>query len=218
MKSTANILLILLSINLLAQKADTLVRDFRPSGVRIGYDVFGGARSALDKTYSGFEMSADVDFYRYYLTVDVGNWKRELTSDADRYINNGNYMRAGVDVNFLKKDPERNMFFIGARYGWGTFSESLVKTTDDPVWGITTETFTNTNSRASWFEVTTGLRVKMYKFFWMGYTIRYKFGLNTSGTGELATYDVPGFGSTFKSSTWGFNYLLLFRIPVRKEL
>jgi hypothetical protein len=209
-------LLLLLTINLFAQKADTLTRDFRPTGLRIGYDVYGGAWSALDKSFDGFEASADVDFYRYYLTVDIGNWKRNFTGDVDQYSNNGNYMRAGVDVNFLKRDPERNMFFIGARYGWGTFSETLVRTADDPVWGLNTETFTNTNSRASWFEVTTGLRVKMYKFFWMGYTIRYKFGLTTSGINALAPYDVPGFGSTNKASTWGFNYLLLIRVPVRE--
>jgi hypothetical protein len=81
---------------------------------------------------------------------------------------------------------------------------------------VNTETFSHSGSHARWFEVTTGLRVKMFNFFWMGYTIRYKFGLNTSGTGEVEPYDVPGYGGTAKSSTWGFNYLLLFRVPVRK--
>ena len=209
-------MLLLLTVNVFAQKADTLKRDFRPTGIRMGYDIFGGAWSKWDDSFTGVEASADIDFYRYYLTVDVGNWKRNFEDEADRYANNGRYLRAGVDVNFLKKDPEKNMFFIGARYGWGTFSETLARTTYDPAWGPFTETFTNSNSRASWFEITSGLRVKMYKFFWMGYTIRYKFGLNTSGTGALVPHDVPGFGSTFKSNTWGFNYLLLFRIPVRQ--
>jgi hypothetical protein len=216
LRYTANIFLVFFSVNLFAQKADTLTRDFRPTGIRIGYDVFGGAWSALDKSFDGFEASADVDFYRYYLTVDAGNWKRYLAEEAEQYTNSGNYMRIGVDVNFLKKDPDRNMFFIGARYGWGTFSESFVHTAGDPVWGLTTETFSHSGSHASWAEVTTGLRVKMYKFFWMGYTIRYKFGLSTSGTGEVVPYDVPGYGRTDKSATWGFNYLVLFRVPVRK--
>lgn len=210
-------MLLLLSVNLFAQKTDSLTRDFRPSGIRIGYDVYGGVWGALDKSFNGFEASADVDFYRYYLTVDAGNWSRNFTGENDQYTNSGNYMRAGADVNFLKKDPDRNMFFIGARYGWGWFSETLVKSTNDPVWGSTTETLVNANGKALWYELTAGLRVKMYRFFWMGYTIRYKFGLQTTGTGELEPYDVPGYGSTYKNSTWGFNYLLLLRIPVRKE-
>ncbi len=200
---------------MLAQKQDTVTRSFIPTGVRIGYDVYAGIRNLADNSFNGLEVNADIDFYRYYLTLDAGRWEREFETEEEQYSNSGNYMRAGVDVNFLKKDPEKNMYFIGARYAWGTFSETMTRTTDDAVWGARTESFTNTDSRATWFELTTGLRVKMYKFFWIGYTIRYKFGLNTRGTGELEPHDVPGFGKTFKSTTWGFNYVVLIRLPVR---
>jgi hypothetical protein len=190
-------------------------KDFRPSGIRVGFDLVNMVRGIVNPDYRGWEANADVDFYRYYLTVDAGRSERTIVSSTEAYANNGNYMRVGVDVNFLKKDPEKNMLFFGARYAWGTFSESLTITTVDPVWGTEVESFSNQDIDAHWFELTSGIRVKMWKFFWMGYTIRYKFGLQTNEPGELVPYEVPGYGSTAKNTTWGFNYVLLIRVPFR---
>jgi hypothetical protein len=204
----------------MAQKADTVKKeknDFFPTGVRVGMDAISFVRSQTDEGFSGYEVSADVDFYRYYLALEAGRWERTLTSDREDYTNRGNYARLGIDVNFLKKDPDKNMLFVGGRYGWGTFSERLSTTTDDSVWGPGTSVYTNTDVKASWAEITTGLRIKMWKFFWMGYTARYKFALNTNEPRGFIPHDVPGYGKTDKSSTWGFNYNLLFRIPIRKQ-
>jgi len=198
-------------------KADTVKKDFLPTGIRLGTDALALIRSQTDKTFKGYEFSADVDFYKYYLTAEAGKWEREFVTSNETYANTGNYMRIGIDYNFLSKDPDKNMFFIGARYGWGTFTEKFNLTIEDPVWGSISNTYINTDVKAGWGELTTGLRVKMWKFFWMGYTARYKFGLNTNTPEGFTSHDVPGYGKTAKPSTWGFNYQLLFRIPLRKK-
>lgn len=200
-----------------AQKAkkDTLSRDFRPTGIRFGTDLLGLIRTQIKDDFSGYEFNADIDFYRYYLAVEAGHWERYYSTESEEYSNNGNYFRVGVDVNFIKNDPDNNMFFFGARYGRGTFSEDLTIITVDDVWGTGTNSYSNSNLNAGWVEMVTGLRVKMWKFFWMGYTARYKFGLSTDTPQGFEVYDVPGFGRTFKNTTWGFNYQILFRIPLR---
>lgn len=214
----------LLSATAFAQKEnplDSLVREknkFLPTGIRVGTDVIGFVRTQTDKSFSGYEFNAEIDFYRYYLAAEMGRWERDFTTDSENYSNEGNYFRVGVDVNFLKKDPDKNVFFIGARYGWGTYSETLsIATINDPIWPDNFETYSNNDLKANWGELTTGLRVKMWSFFWMGFTARYKFALNTNETGQFTSHDVPGYGQTSKESTWGFNYLILFRIPVRKQ-
>jgi len=207
----------LLPATVWAQSKDSTVRkDYMPTGIRFGTDVISLIRTQTDDSFSGYEVNADIDFYRYFLTVDVGRWEREFSNETELYANSGNYFRVGVDLNFLKKDPEKNMFFFGARYGQGTYSENLT-VFNDPVWSPVNITYTNTGRKATWGELTTGLRVKMWNFFWLGYTARYKFGLNTNESGELVTYDVPGYGKTANQSTWGFNYQILFRIPIRKD-
>jgi hypothetical protein len=197
-------------------ESDTVRNKFMPTGIRLGTDVISVIRTLTVESFGGYEFSADVDFYRYFLTLEAGRWERDLKTETDTYANSGNYFRVGMDVNFLKGDPDKNMFFIGARYGKGTFSENLSIEKMDPVWGVITESYANDNSKASWLELTTGLRVKMWKHFWMGYTARYKFGLSTKETTNMIPHEVPGYGRTDKESTWGFNYQVLFRIPLRK--
>ena len=196
--------------------------SYIPTGVRIGTDLISLVRPLIDDSFAGWEVNADVDFYRYFLAVDYGHWERnwayEETEGETTYSNNGNYWRIGADVNFLKKDPDRNMFFLGLRYARSTFSEDMqVWTYDRHFVGESEPLYlSNQNVAASWVELTTGLRVKIWKIFWLGYTARLKFGLNMADTPEMLPSDVPGYGRADKESYWGFNYQLFIRIPTRK--
>jgi hypothetical protein len=87
--------------------------------------------------------------------------------------------------------------------------------TEDPVWGPFSNTYANTDAKARWIELTAGLKVKMWKMFWLGYTARFKFALKTSGDSDMIPHDVPGYGRTDKETTWGFNYQVFIRIPLR---
>jgi hypothetical protein len=200
------------------QKTDTTRYRFRPTGIRFGTDVISLVKSRYVESFKGWEVNADIDFYRYYLTIDYGSWGRTYYPDGGKYNNDGNYYRAGIDVNFLKKDPEKNMYFIGFRYGHSNFSENYTISIVDPIWGnLANQHFVNANAKANWLELTTGIRVRMYKIFWMGYTARFKFGLKTHNTDQMLPSDVPGFGRTDKETTWGFNYQIFVRVPLPKK-
>src|SRR5687767_3263145 len=84
--------------------------SFLPTGIRLGTDLISLIRTQTDESFRGYEFNADVDFYRYYLTVEAGHWERYFTPDGEVYTSDGNYLRIGVDVNFLLKDPDKNMF------------------------------------------------------------------------------------------------------------
>jgi hypothetical protein len=197
-------------------RRDTLRNKFVPTGVRVGADLLALAKTQFQNNYKGWEFQGDIDFSRYYVVLEYGHWARDLHSDSAEYTNSGNYWRAGVDVNFLTKDPDRNVFFLGARYGRSVFTESMDVARYDPIWGLMSDTFYHAGINASWIELTTGLKVKIWKIFWLGYTGRLKFGLSTKGSEQMLPYDVPGFGRTDKETTWGFNYYFMIRLPVRK--
>ncbi len=210
-------MIFLLPVLAFAQKTDSLVKkDFRPQAIRLGTDLISLARGPIDDSFTGWEANADVGFYRYYLTFDIGHWERNFTTETEQYNNSGSYWRVGVDVNFLKKDPEKNNLLLGARYARGVFDEHLSFGLDD-IWNSGTTSYSNINTTASWAELTAGLRIKLWKTIWLGYTTRYKFALNTNETSNMVPHDVPGFGKTNKKATWGFNYQLLFRIPFKRE-
>lgn len=210
--------LLFFAFNSCAQEEDTVKQkhDFRPTGIRFGTDVAAIVKSMTDDTFDGWELNGDIDFYRYYFAADYGYWARDYTAYDAIYSNDGTYWRVGADVNFLKKDPDRNMFYFGLRYGSAVFSEEMTVQKTDPIWGTINTTLNNNNVNAHWYEVTTGLKVKMFKVIWLGYTVRLKFALDTGDTGDMMPSDVPGYGRADAESIWGFNYQIFFRIPVRK--
>ena len=199
-----------------AATTDTVRNKYFPTGIRVGADVISLVKTRTQDNFEGWEVQGDVDFNRYYAALEFGRWGRDLNSDSAVYANRGTFWRAGIDVNFLTKDPDRNMFFLGARYGRSVFTESLNIQRYDPIWGPMDDNFYHANVNAWWIELTSGLRVKIWKIFWLGYTGRFKFALSTKGTEEMIPHDVPGFGRTNKDTTWGFNYYLLIRLPIRK--
>jgi hypothetical protein len=206
-------------VNGFAQKTDSArsVSKFIPTGVQVGYDLMSLARTRYVSTFSGYELSIDADVYRYYPTVEIGNWARDYSSEnGSTYENSGSFWRAGIDVNFMKKDPEKNMFFLGARYGRSAYSEKARIITTDKLWGDLDQTYENTSVVANWLELTTGMRIRVWKIFWLGYTARFKFALNKDEGATLLPTDVPGYGATERPTTWGFSYYALVKFPVRR--
>ncbi len=199
------------------QQVDTLQtkKSYVPTGIRIGTDLIALGKIPLSDRFDGWEISGDVDFYRNYLTVEVGNWQRTLVSATQNYSNDGGYYRVGVDVNLLLKDPDKNMFFIGLRYGHAQFDEKFEYTVNDEVFGEIQQTLENTGMKAGWGEVTLGLRVKIWKQLWMGYTARLKMSSQVNGNAGFVPYEIPGYGLASKSTYWGFNYQLYWRFPFR---
>jgi Domain of unknown function (DUF6048) len=212
---------------------DTIKNKYLPTGLRIGTDAISLIKNEVTKNWRGYEMNADVDFGRYYLAVDYGSWSRtEILSngkntpsskylDSGKYANSGTYFRIGADMNFMLKDPEKNMFFLGLRYGTSHFKESLNYIYSDSLPGISTYVPREVNKSQSglighWVELTTGLRVKIWGPFWMGYTARLKLAPSVKGAKSFKTFDIPGYGLAEKGNYWGINYQLFWRFPVRK--
>jgi hypothetical protein len=199
------------------KKPDSLREKIYFRSIRFGTDVLALAVSSSPR-FQGWEVNADADFGPFYLVGDYGKWgKNETLVNGGDYQNDGTYWRAGLDISILKKDPDRNMLFFGLRYARSSYSEQINLTVNDPYFGTQQYALSNPNASAAWGEVVAGLRVKVWKEFWMGFTSRLKLALAVRGNGELSTYDVPGYGVVGGGSTWGFNYQLFWRIPFERK-
>ncbi len=221
LKLSCSLLLCLLVTFSFAQKAkktDSLKVKFYPRSLRAGTDLISLIKSNTDKTFSGWEANVDVDCGKYYVTFDYGYLTRNYSLPFNgAYQNAGTYWRLGADINLLKKDPDRNMFFFGIRYGHSSFSESATIVSVDPYFGETKRFLNNSTVTATWAELTTGLRVKFFSGFWMGYTARMKFAPNVKGDTQMTTYDIPGYGLHGEGIYWGFNYQIFWSIPIVKQ-
>jgi hypothetical protein len=198
----------------------TLKRTFVPMGLRIGMDMVSLVKAQIQNDFTGWEVSGDIDIHRYLLSAEVGSWgrnfRRDSASYSSTYQNTGRFWRAGIDVNFLTRDPERNAFFIGARYAHAKYSESMAISATDSIWGPITGNYSNKDLTARWFELDLGVKVKIYKFIWFGYRGSLKLGLKKNENAAIMSHDVPGYGSTGRDTAWGFTYSIYFRIPFRE--
>ena len=199
-------------------------QSFKPTGIRIGTDLIDVVKTFSGPTFKGWEVNGDVDFRNYYFTMDVGSWAKNVTltngvATNGAYNNSGEYLRLGVDINLLGEDPDKNMFFFGFRYGRSLFHENLTYTATSPNLFLPV-TISQSNDRVSggWAELTTGLRVKVWRELWMGYTARLKFAPTTAGNlPTLAPYDMPGYGIIGRAPWWGFNYQVFWRFVWKKD-
>lgn len=220
LKYLISICLLTIATHAYTQKAtvqlDTTSRRFIPTGIRVGVDAIALGKSFYQDDYKQYAFQADIDFYRYFLNLEYGKMERTLISNAD-YNVEGTYFRVGPDINFLHRDPDKSALFFGLRYGITTFSDKLSFAYSDPLYGNGTSNLSNTDLKANWFEMVTGLKVKIWEVFWLGYTARFKFGVDTFERNVLIPHEIPGYGRADKRVNWDFNYYIIFRLPLRKE-
>lgn len=199
------------------KKPDSLREKIYFRAVRFGTDILALALSASDRT-NRWEVNVDTDFGPFYLAADYGrSTQTEVIVNNGDYRNEGSYWRAGIDVSILKKDPDRNMLFFGLRYARAAYEERVNLTVNDPYFGTQQYALYNPQVTAGWGEMVAGLRVKVWKEFWMGFTSRLKIALNVNGDTQVSSYDVPGYGVVQGGSTWGFNYQVFWRIPIARQ-
>lgn len=199
-----------------ADTTQTRKLKFLPTGVRLGTDLAGIIKSNIVDDFSAWEITTDIDFHRYLVVADFGYSASGFHANGAEYNNDGNYWRLGIDANFLTRDKDRNAFFLGLHYGRSSYNESMTIVSEDPLFGTLTDNFSNTGLQANWLELNGGLKVKIWKWMWLGYTARYKFSLKSDESKEMLTHEVPGYGRTNNPATWGFNYYVFIRLPFRK--
>lgn len=205
------------------QKADSLIAEldsstmYIPTGIRIGTDVISMVKTFSKDNYTELNFYADIDFHKYLFNVEYGRVERSLFNDSAAYHVKGSYFKFGPDINFLYKDPDRSALFFGLRYAFTKFSDDLSYIKNDPTYGLHAARIENDAINAKWFELVGGLKVKIWKTMWLGYTARFKFGVNSFEDEKLIPNTIPGYGRADERVTWGFNYWLIFRIPVRNS-
>lgn len=196
---------------------------YAPTAIRLGIDPGTLGYMIFSKKRSVLEFEGDVDIDRYFIVANYGLSSYTLNEDTYTYENNGSYLKLGADINFMYKDPNLNVAFFGLRYASSSFTDKLDYDTkqiiqSDIEWPSTRETISNEKAKANWFEMTSGLKIRVVKQLYMGFTFRYKLQLKTKGTENLRPYYIPGFGKNINTSAFGFNYYISYRLPFRKKI
>ena len=199
------------------------VGRYAPTSVKLGVDPGTLAYMIFSKKRGFFEAEADIDIDRFFVVANYGTSTYKFDEETFAYENNGSYLRFGADINFLNKDPHLNIAFFGLRYATSSFTDKLEYDTKAIIqsntgWPSTRETSSTGNGKANWYEMVAGLKIRVVKQLYMGFTVRYKLMMNVKQAEELRPYYIPGFGKNINTSAFGFNYYVSYRLPFRKKI
>ncbi|MEM9324027.1 MAG: DUF6048 family protein [Bacteroidota bacterium] len=219
----STIFLLCAATSLWGQAPDSIPEDpypWRPSFVRLGYDMAPAGQTIFSPNYFGQGLSAEIDFNTLFLVTEAGYMDRKYP--ASNYSSNGYFFRVGVDANMIKYDQSKNVITFGVRYAGATFQQQLMTEASDD-FGQREIAVTQTGVQARWFEAGLGLKVRIWKELFAGYDFTLRFGANIDDEGEILPFFVPGYGQAYTQGSdprglvLGFKYSLYWTLRIRDK-
>ena len=201
------------------------------NGTYIGVDLYGIGSKLLGGDLLSSEINVAVNLKNMFLpTVDVGFGTTDSWSDTGiHYKSSAPFFRIGVDYNTMAKKKEKNSFlYVGLRYGFSHMKYDISSlaiqdpafggemgnpSQEDGIWGGSVP-YDHPGQKATmqWFEFVAGVRVQIYKSFYMGWAVRMKYKLSASVSEYGNPWMVPGFGK-YNSNNMGVTYSLIYKLP-----
>jgi hypothetical protein len=189
--------------------------DFRPSTIRFGTDLYSIGNTIVENGERTFEVQGDIDFHRYFATLELGLQDTDLLGTNFDYSGTGSYYRVGIDMNLTPYNQDRNTIYLGARYARSRFQETLSYDASDSLWQDVQLEESHEGMSSRWLEITGGMKVRVWQNLMMGYIIRYKIFRKINGVPEMDNYIVPGYGLARKNTNLGFGFYVFYRLPFR---
>jgi len=102
--------------------------------------------------------------------------------------------------------------FFGVRLAKAFYDDRVTFTIIDNNYGEISQFRRNFGLVAKWVEFTAGIKVRMWKNLYLGYTGRLKFSKDLKGDEAIRPFDIPGYGKSGKRSLFGINYYITYLI------
>lgn len=183
---------------------------------RIGFDVSRIAANIMFPSHQSYEVQADYLLPKNtYVVAEVGFGKGKIDYENLRYDNTGYYFKVGFDKSFLDivSSKDFDIGFIGLHYGAGPGQRTEATYTTQNIFGSpTTGKIPAQNYFAHWGEITGGIKVEVFKNFFVGWNLRMRFLLNPGVFSELSPSFIPGYGKGDKSTAFDINFYTSYAI------
>lgn len=207
------------------QQTDTV--DAREKyGLRVGVDLSKPIRTFIEEDYQGLELTGDYRLYEdIYLAGEIGNEQNVISEPNVTAFSKGSYIKLGANFNFYENwTGMQNLIFIGARYGFATFSSELREfaiydrnSYFQP--DVRDENREYSNLTAGWLELQLGTKVEVLNNLYLGVHVQLKRMVNETEPANFDNLYIPGFNRTYDGSSVGvgYGYSISYLIPLYKK-
>lgn len=193
----------------------------RLTSVSFGFNFMDAVMKIAGQKFSSYDFHASLSLYNWiFPTVEAGIGMAKKTPYTRKFTYEGHpsfYIRAGLDYNFLyKSNPDYNAF-IGLRAGFSAFRYSIDNISISSGYWDQTDylSIRDQKSLCLYGQALAGIRVKIYKSFSMGWSIRYNFRLYTKNGTSSSPWFIPGYGAV--NTPVSATFSLIYTLPFKKE-
>lgn len=195
-------------------------------GLRVGIDLTKPVRTFIEEDYQGLELTGDYRLYEnIYLAGEIGNEQNVISEPNVTASAKGSYIKLGANYNFYQNwTGMQNLIFIGARYGFATFSSELREYSiydRDPYFepDVRMDSREFSNLTAGWLELQLGTKVEVLNNLYLGIHVQLKRMVNENEPTNFDNLYIPGFNRTYDGSSVGvgYGYSISYLIPLYKR-
>lgn len=185
----------------------------------IGFNFFDGVMSLFGQSFASYDFQASVSLHNWFEPVvefGIGYADNHPETGNFRYKTKPSfYGKIGLNYNFMYKSNPDYQVFLGIRCGYTSFKYNITDITiNSDYWGQSNH-FSIMDQKGSSFygQALAGLKVKIWKWFSLGWSIRYGFKIKQKGGENAATWFVPGYGSGALSASFS----LIYTLPIHTQ-
>ena len=169
------------------------------NGVTVGVNFADAIMKIAGQKHMSYDLSAMVSLHNWFFPVlEAGIGWGNYSDNNDLYKVKAYptmYGKVGINYNFLYKSNPDYMAYLGLRFGVAQckWDKTDIRYTNEEGETVYSPNEMNQRCTSTYGEVLAGLKVKIVGEFSLGWNVRYRLGLHSSG--GMSPWFVPGFGT-----------------------
>ncbi|MCY4418524.1 MAG: DUF6048 family protein [Cytophagales bacterium] len=194
---------------------------YRPYQLSLSLDLVGPVWLFLRPEYKHlYSLSLGLHTPRIVWDSEITFSQVELSSNTQNFQTHYDGQGIGIRIGprlrlFTRGEAQRDMSFLGFRYGRALSQSSLIHRQDFSFLGSRELRHDITSFQASWWEVLAGMEMGLTQNLFIGYMIQFMFLHRLYLPSETAynPYHTPGYGLHTRQGKIRLNYTLTYTIP-----
>lgn len=185
----------------------------------VGFNFFDGVMSLFGQSFSSYDLQASLSLHNWFeplVELGIGFADHHPENSNYRYKNKPSfYGKLGINYNFMYKSNPDYQVYLGLRLGYSAFNYEITNITiNSDYWGQSNH-FSIMNQHASAFygQAVAGLKVKIWKWFSLGWNLRYGFKVKQTSGSNSNPWFIPGYGTGALSASFS----LIYTIPIHTQ-
>lgn len=185
----------------------------------IGFNFFDGVMKLFGQGFQSYDLQASLSLYNWFepvVELGIGSADSHPENSNFRYKNKPSfYGKLGLNYNFMYKSNPDYQVYLGLRLGYSSFKYEITDITiNSDYWGQSNHfTISDQNCHSFYGQALAGLKVKIWKWFSLGWSIRYGFKIKQSQVANSKPWYVPGYGTGALSATFS----LIYTLPIHTQ-